>query len=55
MMIGAIGTGIAPPQYFGIVERFSVFAATGFNAVLGWYLFTGFEGSERYISKGTQK
>jgi hypothetical protein len=42
MMIGAIGTGIAPPQYFGIVERCSVFAATGFNAVLGWYLFKGF-------------
>jgi hypothetical protein len=42
MLIGAIGTGIAPPQYFGIVERCSVFAATGFNAVLGWYLFKGF-------------
>jgi hypothetical membrane protein len=42
MMIGAIGTGIAPPQYLGIVERCSVFAATGFNAVLGWYLFKGF-------------
>ena len=42
MMIGAIGTGIAPPQYFGIVERCSVFAATGYNAVLGWYLFKGF-------------
>ena len=42
MIIGAIGTGIAPPQYFGIVERCSVFAATGFNAVLGWYLFKGF-------------
>ena len=28
--------------YFGIVERFSVFAAVGFNAVLGWYLFEGF-------------
>lgn len=55
MMIGAIGTGIAPPQYFGIVERCSVFAAAGFNAVLGWYLFRGFEGSEKYISKDTQK
>ncbi len=43
MMIGAIGTGIAPPQYFGIVERCSVFAATGFNGILGWYLFRGFE------------
>lgn len=27
-----------------IVDRFSVFAAVGFNAVLGWYLFNGFEG-----------
>ena len=44
MMAGSIGTGIVPPQYFGIVERFSVFAAVGFNAVLGWYLFNGFKG-----------
>ena len=44
MMVGSIGTGIVPPQYFGIVERFSFFAAVGFNAVLGWYLFNGFEG-----------
>ena len=49
MMIGAIGTGIAPPQYFGIVERCSVFAATGFNAVLGWYLFKGFGQSDGCI------
>ena len=35
MMIGAIGQGAVPAQYFGIVERFSVFAAVGFNAVLG--------------------
>ena len=42
MMIGSIGTGIVPPAYFGIVERFSVFAAVGFDAVLGWYLFNGF-------------
>ena len=54
MMIGAIGTGVAPPQYFGIVERCSVFAATGFNAVLGWYLFTGFDG-RRNIYEGTQQ
>ena len=31
-----------PPEYFGVVERLSVFAAVGFNAVLGIYLFTGF-------------
>ena len=43
MMTGAIGQGTVPPQYFGIVERFSVFAAVGFNAVLGWYLFEGFQ------------
>lgn len=42
MMVGAIGQGAVPTQYFGIVERFSVFAAVGFNAVLGVYLFNGF-------------
>ncbi|WP_075719132.1 DUF998 domain-containing protein [Roseburia sp. 499] len=42
MFAGAIGTGAVPKEYFGIFERFSVFAATGFNAVLGVYLFQGF-------------
>ena len=42
MMIGAIGQRAVPPKYFGIVERFSVFAAVGFNAVRGIYLFRGF-------------
>ena len=41
MLLGAIGTGIVPGEYFGIPERFSVFAATGFNAALGMYLFNG--------------
>ena len=45
MLIGSVGTAIVPPQYFGIVERFSVFAAVGFNAVLGMYLFHGFKGA----------
>ena len=44
MFIGAIGVGVVPVEYFGIPERFSVFAATGFNAVLGVYLFGGFQG-----------
>lgn len=39
MMSGAILSGIIPLQYFGIVERFSVFSAAGFNAVLGIWLF----------------
>lgn len=44
MMVSSIGMGVAPPKYFGIVERFSVFAAVGFNAVLGLFLFNGFRG-----------
>lgn len=43
MFAGAIGTGSVPVEYFGIPERFSVFAATGFNAVLGVYLFNEFQ------------
>lgn len=43
MFAGAIGINIVPREYFGIPERFSVFAATGFNAVLGIYLYWGFE------------
>ncbi len=42
MMVGAIGQGMVPPRYFGVVERFSVFAAVGFNAVCGIWLFRGF-------------
>ena len=42
MLVGSIGTGVVPPQYFGVVERFSVFSAVGFNAVLGWRLMNGF-------------
>ena len=39
MLVGALGMNIVPKAYFGVVERFSVFAATGFNAVLGIYLY----------------
>ena len=31
MLVGTVGTKLVPAQYFGVVERFSVFAATGFN------------------------
>ena len=47
MFVGAIGMKAVPPEYFGITERFSVFAAVGFNAVLGIYLFEG----ERLLKK----
>lgn len=39
MLVGAMGIRIVPAEYFGVVERFSVFAATGFNAALGIHLF----------------
>ena len=39
MLVGALGTKLAPAKYFGAVERCSVFAATGFNAALGLHLF----------------
>ena len=41
MLVGALGMKIVPSAYFGVVERFSVFAATGFNASLGLHLFFG--------------
>ena len=39
MLVGALGMKVVPAAYFGVVERFSVFAVTGFNAVLGLHLF----------------
>lgn len=41
MLVGALGLKLVPTAYFGVVERFSVFAATGFNAALGIHLFCG--------------
>lgn len=46
MFVGAIGVGVVPKEYFGIAERFSLFAVTGFNAVLGIYLFRGFQSTK---------
>ena len=42
MLAGAVGQGIVPHAFFGVVERFSVFAAVGYDAVLGTFLFRGF-------------
>ena len=39
MLVRALGMKLVPAACFGIVERFSVFAATGFNAALGLHLF----------------
>ena len=49
MMTGAIGQKAVPPRYFGVMERFSVFAAVGFSAICGIYLFRGFaDKTDRY-------
>ena len=42
MILGAVGVNLLPSAYFGLAERLSTFAAVGFNAVLGIYLFSGF-------------
>lgn len=39
MLVGAMGMNMVPKAYFGVVERFSVFAAVGYNAVLGVQLY----------------
>lgn len=44
MLVGAVGMKLVQAEYFGVVERFSVFAATGFNAALGIHLFAGDRG-----------
>ncbi len=41
MFAGTIGTNLVPRAYFGVFERFSVYAATAFTAVLGIYMFKG--------------
>ena len=48
MLIGALGTKVVPASYFGVVERFSVIAATGFNAALGLHLFFS---KDAYVDK----
>lgn len=39
MLVGALEMNIVPKEYFGVAERFSVFAAVEYNAVLGIELF----------------
>jgi len=42
MFVGAIGTGVAPAEYFGVFQRFSnLISVNGFLATLGIYLLTG--------------
>lgn len=43
MFIGAIGSGLVPKDYFGLVERFSTYSVVIFNAILGIYAFNHFD------------
>ena len=52
MLVGAFGMKIVSPKYFGVVERFSVFAATGFNAALGIHLFCMNTDENQFNDKG---
>ena len=46
MIAGAVGTAAVPRAYFGIPERFSVFACAGFTAVLGVFERRGWKKRE---------
>ena len=53
LIIGTIGLGLAPLGYGGLMERLSVFSASGFSFVLGFYVFIGFdlmEGKRQTVS-----
>ncbi len=40
MFSGSIGTGVAPKEYFGVFERFSVFSVVIYTALLGLFGYT---------------
>lgn len=42
MVIGAIGSGVVPKIYFGILERLSAYSVVIFNGILGFYGFMTF-------------
>ena len=42
MFVGAIGSGIVPKSYFGLIERFSTYSAVIFTGILGIFGFTKF-------------
>ncbi|MBC7216892.1 MAG: DUF998 domain-containing protein [Candidatus Caldatribacterium sp.] len=44
MFLGSIGSGVAPKEYFGLFERFSVFSVVIYTALLSLFGYT-YEGS----------
>ncbi len=51
LITGAVGIGVAPLAYFGIMERLSVFSTSVFNVVLGFYVFIGFDLVEKNFKR----
>ncbi len=45
MFLGSIGSGVAPKEYFGVMERFSVFSVVIYTALLGLFGYT-YKGSQ---------
>ena len=39
MFVGSIGIGLAPKEYFGVLERFSVYSVVVYTALLGLFGF----------------
>ncbi|MBN2086685.1 MAG: DUF998 domain-containing protein [Anaerolineales bacterium] len=39
MFVGSLGTGLAPKEYFGLMERFSTFSVVLYTAVVGIFGF----------------
>ncbi len=46
MFLGPISMAVVPIEFFGIVERFSVYSAVVFTAILGMYGFAFFDAIE---------
>lgn len=54
VLVGALGMKIVPSKYFGVVERFRLFAATDFNAALGIPLFCMNTDKNQFNERGKQ-
>jgi len=55
MFIGGVGVNVVPLEYFGLMERFSLYGAVIFNAILGLYGFAFFDRVEaRRIQKNNR-
>ncbi len=54
MVAGPIGMAFVPIEYFGVVERFSVYSVVVFTAILGLYGFAFFDGMEENSQRSAE-